>query len=224
MSDPARIQIASCAAVAGAILVVGIGALRGEGDPEASGARAEWRPGPAVTGAGPAEAAGPVSGSSPRQRHDGAGIEISDRGGSALVIHVAGEVRRPGLYRLPVGARVGAAVRHAGGPTARAALDRINLAARAVDGQQVVIPTHSPSSEIGASAASAIEGNVPGPISLGSATAADLEQIDGIGPVTSGKILEFRDSRGGLGSIEELAEVHGIGPATIDRLRDSLVP
>jgi competence ComEA-like helix-hairpin-helix protein len=62
------------------------------------------------------------------------------------------------------------------------------------------------------------------PLSLGLATPEQLETIEGIGPVTAGKIVEYRDQRGGIASIEELEEIHGIGPATIERLRERLQP
>jgi competence protein ComEA len=75
----------------------------------------------------------------------------------------------------------------------------------------------------GAAAASA-SGAQSGPISLGSATVEQLDQIEGIGPVTAQKIIEFRDQHGGLSSIEQLDEVDGIGPSTMQTLRSSLQP
>lgn len=134
-----------------------------------------------------------------------------------LVVHVAGAVREPGVYRLPAGSRVTQAIERAGGPRPGAAPDGINLAARLADGQQVVVPARSPGATSGAAAED-------GPISLGSADAAALEEIDGIGPITAAKILEFRDENGGIGAIEELDEVPGIGPATIESLSDRLQP
>ena len=63
-----------------------------------------------------------------------------------------------------------------------------------------------------------------GPISLGSASVEELETIDGIGPVTAGDIVEFRDQHGGLASVDQLDEVPGIGPATMEALRERLQP
>ena len=63
-----------------------------------------------------------------------------------------------------------------------------------------------------------------GPISLGSATAEQLDTIDGIGPVTAQSILDYRDEQGGLASVDELDQVSGIGPATMEALRGSLQP
>jgi DNA uptake protein ComE-like DNA-binding protein len=83
--------------------------------------------------------------------------------------------------------RVADAVKRAGGLARGARQDGINLAARLTDGQQVVVPGP------GASAA----GSGDGPVSLGTATAEDLDDIEGIGPVTAEKIIEFRDQSGG---------------------------
>jgi competence protein ComEA len=134
-----------------------------------------------------------------------------------VVVHVAGVVGRPGVYRLPAGSRVTDAVRRAGGFARGANHDAINLAARLSDGQQVVVPGR------GATSPSAVAAQ-SGPISLGSATVEQLDQVEGIGPVTAQKIIEFRDQKGGLSSIDQLDEVSGIGPATMETLRSALQP
>lgn len=142
-------------------------------------------------------------------------------GGGEALVHVAGAVRRPGVYRLPVGSRVADAVERAGGPRDRDRDVGINLAARLVDGQQIVVPGRRPGGSPGSGPPAAAD---DAPISLGSATVEQLETIDGVGPVTAAAILDFRDERGGLGSIEELDEVSGIGPATLEALRGRLQP
>ncbi len=151
----------------------------------------------------------------------GQSFEI-ERGGGGLVVHVAGEVRDPGVYELAAGSRVTDAVERAGGVTGSAAADSINLAAKLADGQQVVVPARV---EGAAASAAAGTATVPeGPISLGSATVEELDTIEGIGPVTAGDIIAFRDEHGGLSSIDELDQVNGIGPATMEALRDRLQP
>ena len=135
-----------------------------------------------------------------------------------VVVHVAGAVSRPGVYRLPAGARVTDAVRRAGGFDGAANQDAINLAARLSDGQQVVVPGR------GTAAVATSGGAQSGPISLGSATAEQLDEIEGIGPVTAQKIVEYRDQHGGLSSIDQLDDVDGIGPSTMETLRASLQP
>lgn len=134
-----------------------------------------------------------------------------------VVIHVAGAVRNPGVYRLPAGSRVIDAVERAGGANAGALSGSLNLAARLADGQQVLVPGRN-----ALSAASSVAGE--GPISLGTATVEQLDAIDGIGPVTAQQIIDFRDSRGGVSSVEDLDQISGIGPATMSALRDSLQP
>jgi competence protein ComEA len=137
---------------------------------------------------------------------------------SGPYVHVAGAVRRPGLYRLPQGARVAAAVRRAGGPSARADLNLINLAARLQDGQQVVVPTAAGNGGQGA------EPGADAPISLGSATVEQLDALDGIGPTLAERIVEYRQSKGGFGSLDQLAEVEGIGEKRLEALRTALTP
>jgi competence protein ComEA len=150
----------------------------------------------------------------------GAGAQFAvDAGGEDVVVHVAGAVRASGVYRLPAGSRVTDAVERAGGATSQASLDGINLAARLADGQQVIVPSRS-----SATAAGTVQPAEDAPISLGSATAEQLDTIEGIGPVTAQNILSFRDEHGGLSSVDELDEVSGIGPVTMDALRARLQP
>jgi competence protein ComEA len=153
----------------------------------------------------------------------GGGEAVSDLrfsdGGGEVVVHVAGAVRQPGVYRLPGGTRVTDAVKRAGGAAPRAALDAVNLAARLADGQQVVIPEAGPGGQPVSGS-----GTADGPISLGTATVPDLDTIEGIGPVTAQDIVDFRDQHGGLASIEQLDQISGIGPATMEALRDRLQP
>lgn len=145
------------------------------------------------------------------------GFSISGESGD-LVVDVTGAVRDPGVYRMPAGSRVNDAVARAGGAAPRAQLEAINLAARLADGQQVVVPERLP----GGGAATGVDGE--GPISLGTATVEQLEEIEGIGPVTAEAIVGFRDEHGGLSSVEQLDQVSGIGPATMDSLRERLQP
>ncbi len=139
--------------------------------------------------------------------------------GGDVVVHVAGEVRDPGVYRLPRGSRVTDAIERAGGPTADGAVDSVNLAAEVADGQQVVVPAAA-----GRAGAIAPAAATDGPISLGAATVEQLDTIEGIGPVTAQNIIDFRDQNGGVASIEELDQISGIGPATMEALRTRLQP
>ena len=169
------------------------------------------------------EAGGGTSGSIAygSQGESSAGGVKFDQSGEDVVVHVAGAVRRPGVYRLPEGSRVTDAIERAGGTTPGAARDAINLAAPLADGQQVQIPA---TSQGAAGPGGTGSGPGDGPISLGSATVEQLDTIEGIGPVTAAAIVEFRDERGGVASIDELDEISGIGPATMEALRARLQP
>ena len=140
--------------------------------------------------------------------------------GPTVVVHVAGAVTRPGVLLLPDGARVIDAVEGAGGAAADADLDRLNLAARLVDGQRIlVVKVGAPAAA--APAAGADPSTDPGAlIELNSATSAQLESLPGIGPTLAAAILAERDRRGGFRSINELREVRGIGEARFAELRE----
>lgn len=139
---------------------------------------------------------------------------------AALYVDVVGAVRRPGLYRLPKGARVDDAVTRAGGPTRAAELELVNLAALVADGEQVVVPRHgaAPLAAPGGSSAPS------GPVHLNSATLEQLDALPGVGPVTAQKILDYRTKHGGFGSVDELDAVSGIGPARLADLRSLVAP
>lgn len=155
-----------------------------------------------------------VAGGGGERRASGAS---GDAGPAGLYVHVAGAVRRPGLYRLPRGGRVAGAVRRAGGPAAGADLNLVNLAARLQDGQQVVVPARQ-------GAGGAVAEPPDAPISLGSATAEQLDQLDGIGPTLAERIVEHRQSKGGFSSLDQLAEVEGIGEKRLEALKAALTP
>jgi competence protein ComEA len=133
-----------------------------------------------------------------------------------VIVDVTGAVRRPGLYRLPEGSRVADALERAGGPTRKAFLEAVNLAAPLVDGQQVLVPRKG---SMGFAPAGG-----SGPVSLSAATLEQLDTLPGVGPVTAQKILDYRAAHGAFRSVEELDAVPGIGPATVEELRELVVP
>jgi competence protein ComEA len=147
----------------------------------------------------------------------------ADREG--VYVHVAGAVRRPGLFRLPAGSRVAAALARAGGPGPKADLTLVNLASRVQDGQQVVVPAAGAAAPQGAGTGGAsgvaLTGAKP---SLATATVEQLEELDGIGPTLAGRIVEYRDAHGGFRSLAELREVDGIGEKRFASLREALQP
>lgn len=152
----------------------------------------------------------------------------------ALVVHVVGAVRRPGLYRLREGARVADAVSRAGGATRAAELTALNLAAPLVDGVQVLVPRRlavaGADAPTGSSAdgsgevAGTVAGGLGRKVSLSSATADELDELPGVGPITAQKILDYRAEHGSFRSVDDLDAVPGIGPTRIEQLRDLVTP
>jgi competence protein ComEA len=142
-----------------------------------------------------------------------------------LTVHVAGAVRRPGLYRLAEGKRVADAVARAGGATAKADTAAINLAAPLADGIQVLVPNRVVVAAGSAAAGSSEAGSASaGPVSLSSATVEQLDALPGVGPVTAQKIVDYRAEHGGFRSVDDLDAIPGIGPARLEQLRDVAMP
>lgn len=145
-----------------------------------------------------------------------------------LVVYVHGAVGDSGVYRLPAGSRVIDAIEEAGGMAPRARPGDLNLAAPVSDGQAVFVPRRGQQR----SQTNTIEPLVPdgsgsiapaGPISLATATQAELETLPGVGPVLAERILSYRDTRGQT-SVADLENVPGIGPKTLAELAARLIP
>jgi competence protein ComEA len=135
-----------------------------------------------------------------------------------LVVDVAGAVRRPGLYRLGQGTRVADALAAAGGATARAEIELVNLAAPLADGEQVVVPAR------GAAAAPGGASSPAAPLDLNTASLEQLDGLPGIGPTTAQKILDYRQAHGAFRSLEDLDAVPGIGPSRLAQLKGLVIP
>jgi competence protein ComEA len=159
----------------------------------------------------PADAPGAAAQTLPRALQGEAAV-------GRVAVHVAGRVRRPDLVRLAAGSRVLDAVRAAGGTTAGADLDAVNLARKLVDGEQVRIPAR------GQAAAAAPPAGVPagqpaGTLDPNTATAEQLDTLPGVGEVTAGRIVAYRTAHP-FTSVDELLEVPGIGQRRFEQLKD----
>jgi competence protein ComEA len=121
-----------------------------------------------------------------------------------LYVHIVGEIKTPGMYQLPLGARLVDAVFAAGGLTADADNSSVNLARELSDGEQIVVFKIGEIAEAGGSAPGGL-------ISINRATADQLEELPGIGPALSSRIIAYRDANGGFKTKEDLLNVSGIG-------------
>jgi competence protein ComEA len=170
-----------------------------------------------VPAGGPGSGTGPIGGTG---------------SGGVVVVDVEGRVRTPGLVRLTPGARVADAVRAAGGPSAGAALIRINLARPLSDGEQVVVP--GPNDPLPAGANGSVPGGSGtsgagsggrsaagsgGAVDLNTATESQLDTLPGVGPVLAGRIVTWRTEHGRFTDVGQLGEVSGIGDALLAKLR-----
>lgn len=142
--------------------------------------------------------------------------------GEPILVHVAGSVRSPGVYRVDDGARVVDVVTAAGGPLERAAVDAVNLAAPVTDGERIYLPAvgevvESTSGSLGGTSAGSTTSAAV--VDVNSATAEQLDSLPGVGPSTAAAIIARRDEIGRFVGIDDLLSVPGIGPAKVDALR-----
>jgi competence protein ComEA len=156
----------------------------------------------------------------------GAVMEPSGTGNASpaateLVVAVGGKVRRPGLVRLPPGARVADALNAAGGPEPGVDVAMLNLARKVVDGELIMVGvTPSPGVAMPAGPAATGAAAPGGLVNLNTATLADLDTLPGVGPVLAQRILDARTAQGGFRAVSDLRKVDGIGDARYEQLKD----
>jgi competence protein ComEA len=137
-----------------------------------------------------------------------------------LIVDVAGAVQQPGVYEFAEGDRVIDAIERAGGSLPKADLSLLNLAAPLADGTQILVPKAGPP---GAGVpGGSMPGSTSGLIDINSASETELETLSGIGEVLAATIVEYRTQNGPFASVEDLMDVSGIGPATLDEIRDQV--
>ncbi|WP_181957368.1 ComEA family DNA-binding protein [Micromonospora chalcea] len=154
-----------------------------------------------------------------------AGVPASAGSPGQVVVAVAGKVRRPGLVRLPAGARLADAVEAAGGALPGVDVALLNPARKVTDGELILVGVTAPPGPGGPAAAGA--GGAPGgsaapagPVNLNTATLAQLDALPGVGPVLAQRILDHRDQHGGFRSVSDLRQVDGIGDARYEQLKE----
>jgi competence protein ComEA len=135
-----------------------------------------------------------------------------------LIVDVAGAVHQPGVYEFAQGDRVIDAIERAGGPVLKADLSLLNLAAPLTDGTQILVPKAGPPGQV--VPGGTVPGSASGLININTASETELETLSGIGEVLAATIVEYRTQNGPFASVEDLMDVSGIGPATLDEIRD----
>jgi len=152
----------------------------------------------------------------------GASLPVADV--STVVVDVTGWVRRPGVYAFAAGARIVDAVERAGGPKPRADLSLLNLASLLVDGQQVVVSRRgaSPALPAGSSPETSTASSAAGLINVNTADEMQLEEINGVGEVLAAAIVAYREEHGPFTAVDQLEDVSGIGPSTLEEMRDQV--
>jgi competence protein ComEA len=214
--DPGRRGIKALAAVA-ALVVLAAGFLAWRSRPQAEpvtptsaaavpgGLADAPAPDGSVDPAGPAQATSPGS------------------GGAEVVVAVAGKVRRPGLVRLPPGARVADAIEAAGGVLPGTDMATVNLARKVTDGELIVVGVPGAVAAAGGAPTGPAAAGPAAPgekVNLNTATLAQLDTLPGVGPVLAQRILDYRTSHGGFRSVNDLRQVDGIGDSRFEELKD----
>ncbi len=139
-----------------------------------------------------------------------------------IVVYVSGAVLAPDVYQLPPSARLKDLVVAAGGLSADAAPELINLAERLTDGQHIHVPRQGEAPAAGEPAGVASADQASALIDINSASAAELDELAGIGQAIAERIIEYRSANGPFKAPEDLRNVKGIGPALFDKIADQI--
>lgn len=154
-------------------------------------------------------------------------VNSSSSDSAEILVDVEGAVIAPGLYTLPADARIGDAIEAAGGLAPDAAMGAANLAQKVSDGEQVYVPTREEQSQQAVQGISSTQGQATaqsssGKTNINTASAEELQKLDGIGPALSRRIVDHRQANGRFSSIEELKNVSGIGDAKFASIKDAI--
>jgi competence protein ComEA len=151
---------------------------------------------------------------------DGESGTVAPARAATVTVHVVGEVRRPGVYELPGGARARDAVEAAGGLLGDADQAAVNLARVVDDGEQIAVPRQGAAGADAGAGAGTAGASPAAKVDLNTATAEQLDALPGVGPATAAKIVADRAANGPFRTVDDLMRVSGIGPAKFDALKD----
>ena len=165
----------------------------------------------------PVDIAAPANAASPVVSAEAAPFASPTQSPVSIIVDVAGWVRRPGVYEFASGDRVIDAVNRAGGARNGADLTTLNLAAPLTDGTQIVVPKPGATAPGGTGSTSSTGGATI--LNINTASETDLETLPGVGPVTAAAIIDYRTQNGPFTSVDDLIDVSGIGPSTLEQVR-----
>lgn len=167
-----------------------------------------------------AEEKGEEQGSEERESgaQEGSAKEESQEREAQICVYVCGEVHVPGVYELPVQARVADAVEAAGGMTEDAADFWLNLAEHMTDGQKIWVPSALEAEEL----TQEVLEESSGLVNLNSASKEELMTLTGIGESKAKEIVSYREEHGSFSSIEELMQIPGIKEGVFQKIRDQV--
>lgn len=140
-----------------------------------------------------------------------------------IMVDIKGAVKRPGPYSFRLGDRVQDAIKRAE-VTLAADVKQLNLAARLIDGQEIVVPTKKQDRSTKTPPEPVNQAEVPkGLLDLNAATEEQLLEVPGVGPAKVSAILQYREEKGGFATYEDLGNVKGFGPKTLENLKAYLI-
>ncbi|HEY6566652.1 MAG TPA: ComEA family DNA-binding protein [Actinomycetota bacterium] len=139
-----------------------------------------------------------------------------------IIVDITGSVLQPGVYEFVQGDRVIDAVERAGGAKPNADLTTLNLAALLTDGTQIVVPKQGAAGAVGATGSVDGSASAGGIVNINTATATEFETLSGIGEVLAAAIVDYRTENGPFTSVDQLEDVSGIGPSTLEEIRDQV--
>ncbi len=139
-----------------------------------------------------------------------------------IFVDVGGEVVNPSVVELEDGSRVSDAIEAAGGLTENADITDINRAAFVSDGEKIYIPSSVVDIEGNTVSGGSVQGYSDGKVNINTADSEQLQELDGVGPVTAEKIIDYRNENGRFTDPEDLKNVSGIGDKTYEKLKDDI--
>ena len=149
--------------------------------------------------------------------------EVSTTQETVIFVDIKGAVKNPGVYQMKVGDRVKDAIEAAGGMTAEADSQKVNLAKRLEDQMAIVVPKVGEEAEEIPAGATSKEEAKEGKVNINTATVEELKTLKGVGEKKAEAIIEYRKKNGSFQTKEDLMKVRGIGKKLFESFQERIV-